>query len=105
MPNYFHGTWLDDSESPKPKRLELLSVDISNASGVKLGHFLIISNINTVEPPVSDHPKCQAKVVAYRWSQPEVDSILYQLIIISMEYDWMTRNWPKNEGVEYCQSL
>ena len=41
--------------------------------------YELIMAINTVKPPVSDHPKCQDLVVAYgRWSltrvEPEGDS-------------------------------
>ena len=36
---------MDDPERLKNERVELLSISVMNASGVKLGHFLIISNI------------------------------------------------------------
>ena len=38
-----------------------------------------LSDVYTVKPPVSDHPKCQAKVVAYRvWSLVRVQTRLGQ---------------------------
>ena len=38
-----------------------------------------LSDVYTVKPPVSDHPKCQAKVVAYRvWSLMRVQTRLGQ---------------------------